>query len=771
MLRRGRPAALTAVNKGGTPMKKRILSILCVLALCLSLLPVSVLAAGTKEYLVLGDSISTGYGLNDPSKSFAEQVAEAKGYTLDNQAKDGETTDSLAGKLTTLSSNIAAADLITITIGGNDLMDALYDYLADEYNEDKEEDAQITAEAAKEKLMSGDLTFLSFAVNVVGDFAGSTQAKTALAAFGTNLGTIVGAIKQANADVTLLVATQYNPYSYLAKVYGTQLTQAQTISDAFDTGVKALNGTIEAVVNQAGFTVVDVYTAFEKAVAENKNPCNPSVEVAVPPKVNLDFHPNQTGHDLIAEAVLAALPESPADQGSITGVEAATGLVYNGAPQQGYTGTPALEGYEGEFAVTYAGRNDTSYSEATQAPTDAGDYTVTISAGDVSLELNFSIAKKPITISVADLSVDVGEEVELRLSYQGVVTGNAVKLSAEPEFTLTDTNGKEIALADAVKTAGTYTITWTNAAGTTLVGEGNGNYDATLAETGKLTVNEKSDSGSDSEDEDDYEVSVDSVKNGSVTVSPARAEKGDTVTITVKPDEGYELKSLFVLDEDGDALELTDKGDGKYTFEMPAGEVTVEATFQAVKVESPVDDLLDVASGTWYYEGVKYAVESGMMTGVTTYTFEPNTTLSRGMIAQMLYALEGKPSVSATGSFSDVPAEAWFAKAANWTQSKGIITGYDDGSFGPNDPLTREQLALILYNYAVIKGYDTSTRANLGAYVDGSSTSSWAQTALSWAVGEGLLSGKGLDMLYPTGSATRAEVALIMMNFCENVTK
>ena len=268
-----------------------------------------------------------------------------------------------------------------------------------------------------------------------------------------------------------------------------------------------------------------------------------------------------------------------------------------------------------------------------------------------------------------------------------------------------------------------------------------------------------------------YLVSVDSGKNGKVTVSPQRAEQGETVTITVKPDEGYELDELTVTDKNGDSVKVSYKDDNKYTFKMPGSAVTVEATFQAVKEESPVDAFLDINTGAWYYDAVKYAVENGLMSGTGTYTFEPNTTLSRGMIAQMLYALEGKPSVSATNSFTDVSANDWYAKAASWTQSKGIITGYDDGRFAPNDPLTREQLALILYNYAQSKGYDTSAKADLSKYVDGSSTSAWAQTAMTWAVGEGLLSGRGLNMLYPTGTATRAEVAQIMMNFCENTAK
>ena len=268
----------------------------------------------------------------------------------------------------------------------------------------------------------------------------------------------------------------------------------------------------------------------------------------------------------------------------------------------------------------------------------------------------------------------------------------------------------------------------------------------------------------------DYLVNVNKVTGGKITVTPGRADKGDTVTITAKPNDGYELDTLVVTDKNGNTVKLTDKGNGKYTFTMPGSQVTVNASF-AKDSSSPVDSFLDVNTGAWYYDAVKYAVESGLMSGTGTYTFEPNTTLSRGMIAQMLYALEGKPSISSANNFTDVSSSDWYDKAASWAQSKGIITGYEDGRFGPNDPLTREQLALILYNYAKSEGYGTSAKADLSKFADGTSTSPWAQQAMSWAVGEGLLSGRGVNMLYPTGTATRAEVAQIMMNFCENIAK
>lgn len=281
---------------------------------------------------------------------------------------------------------------------------------------------------------------------------------------------------------------------------------------------------------------------------------------------------------------------------------------------------------------------------------------------------------------------------------------------------------------------------------------------------------DKQNSGGGSSSSGDYRISVDKTTGGKVTVTPGRADKGDTVTIRVTPDEGYELDKLVVTDKNGENVKLISKGDGKYTFTMPGSQVTVEASFIKNDV-GPADTFVDVPVGAWYYNAVGYAVENGLMSGTSSRTFQPDATLSRGMIAQMLYALEGKPNVSSVAGFKDVSPDDWYAKAANWAQSKGVITGYNGDVFGPNDPLTREQLALILFNYANLNGYDTSAKASLSSFDDGASTSAWAKDAVSWAVGAGLLSGKGAGMLYPTGTATRAEVAQIMMNFCENIVE
>ena len=267
-----------------------------------------------------------------------------------------------------------------------------------------------------------------------------------------------------------------------------------------------------------------------------------------------------------------------------------------------------------------------------------------------------------------------------------------------------------------------------------------------------------------------YTVSVEDTDNGSVKVSPTRASKGSTVTVTVKPDEGYELDKLTVTDKNGDSVKLTDKGDGKYTFQMPASKVTVEAVFTAVEPEPEGLPFTDVTSGDWFYDAVAYVYDKGMMEGTTDTTFAPAMNLTRSMIAQVLYNLEERPEAPGAAGFPDVAAGAWYADAVNWAAARGIVKGYDTGAFGTEDSVTREQLAAILYRYAQAKGYDT-TQGGMAVreFSDSASISDWAQEAMAWAVNAQVLSGKGNGVLDPQGTATRAEVAQMLMNFGEHV--
>ena len=267
----------------------------------------------------------------------------------------------------------------------------------------------------------------------------------------------------------------------------------------------------------------------------------------------------------------------------------------------------------------------------------------------------------------------------------------------------------------------------------------------------------------------EYAVTVSTADNGSVAVSPKNAEKGDTVTVTVTPDEGYVLESLTVTDKDGDKVSTTKGEDGKYTFKMPASAVTVKAVFaeEGTVSELPFED---VSVDQWFYEAVKYVYDNELMNGISATEFNPNGLLTRGTIAQVLFNLEGADA-DAAAVFDDVPADAWFADAVNWAAANNIVTGYGDGTFGPDNNITREQMAAILYRYAQFKGYDVSAKGDLTAFTDGDNVSEWATDALAWCVGAKLINGRDNGTVDATGTATRAEIAQIFMNFCENIAK
>lgn len=271
-----------------------------------------------------------------------------------------------------------------------------------------------------------------------------------------------------------------------------------------------------------------------------------------------------------------------------------------------------------------------------------------------------------------------------------------------------------------------------------------------------------------------YTITTKDTDNGSISVSPSRASSGRTVTITVEPDDGYALDELNVTDSKGEKVELTKVSDTKYTFTMPRSRVTIEATFVEINHADicPSADFTDVDMDAWYHDAVDYAIENGMMNGVGNNLFAPDSNLSRAMLVQVLWNLEGNPDVSTITEYSDVASDAWYYNAVQWATAENIVGGYGNGIYGPEDDITREQMALMLYRYAQYKGYDTTqSGADVEDFADYEDISDWALEGVTWAVNAGLLNGKGNGILDPTGDATRAEVAQILMNFCENIVE
>ena len=261
-------------------------------------------------------------------------------------------------------------------------------------------------------------------------------------------------------------------------------------------------------------------------------------------------------------------------------------------------------------------------------------------------------------------------------------------------------------------------------------------------------------SGGSSSYDPTYSVSTPSkTENGSVTVSPKNASKGDTVTVTVKPDSGYVLETLTVTDKNGNELTLKDKGNGKYTFTMPAGKVEVKATF--MEDNSMLNFFYDVPNNAYFYEAVKWAVKNGITTGVGNDLFAPEQPCTRAQIVTFLWRAAGSPEPKAMSSFADVSTDAYYAKAVAWAVENGITTGTGDGKFSPDATCTRAQSVTFLFR-AIGKLVDSKAE-----FSDVLADSYYAN-AVDWAVENGVTNGIGDGLFGPDNSCTRAQIVTFL---------
>lgn len=274
-------------------------------------------------------------------------------------------------------------------------------------------------------------------------------------------------------------------------------------------------------------------------------------------------------------------------------------------------------------------------------------------------------------------------------------------------------------------------------------------------------------------------------KNGDVSVSDTWADEDDKITLTITPDKGYVVDKIEIVDLEGDKIDAkkVDDEDDKYTFRMANCDVTVTVTFKEegkttedTDKEEDKDDettettklnFTDVKESDWFYKGVAYVVDKDIMSGVSENEFAPSGKLTRAMLVQMLYNMESRPACDAENAFMDVPVGQWYTDAVIWANDAKIVSGMGEGLFAPNMEITREQMVVMLYNYAKYKGYDVTASADLSTFADNASVSAWAQPAMQWAVAEGYISGMGDSQLAPQGTATRAEIASVIMRFME----
>ena len=411
-------------------------------------------------------------------------------------------------------------------------------------------------------------------------------------------------------------------------------------------------------------------------------------------------------------------------------------LIYGG------TGHVTVTSIIGSLRTEIVAGNDViSLENGTIKTLKAGEATLKLTASgdenyaEKSIQVKVTVSPKPITLTIDSKRAYVND-AQPALTYKVSGLVGADTLTTEPVLFVDVAEG-----VDPMKQVGTYAIK------TSVTPSAGDNYSLTVAE-GTLSVTNRP-SAITPVGPSAGTVRVDETEGGTVRVTPANAAEGSTVTIVVTPDQGQELRSLEVLDKDGDSLELTDLGGGRFSFEMPRGKVTVKAEFG--KAGLPYDD---VKEGDWFYSAVEYVTEAGLMGDTGHGSFEPNTNTTRAMIWAILARLSGVDTTPVSGP--------WYSVAQEWAMNSGVSDGTN-----PNGAITREQLVTMLYRYAETHGIDvTEGGMAIREFADFESVSSFAGPAMTWAVNTGLIS--GIDgKLVPQGLATRSQVATVLMRFAQ----
>ena len=458
----------------------------------------------------------------------------------------------------------------------------------------------------------------------------------------------------------------------------------------------------------------------------------------------------------------------------------------SGATETSYTLTADDAGKSVSVCVTASGNYSGSVESTPvtvnkteqSAPETGAGYKIDYAAETISAENGYELAAtKDANVGSAALTVTPGTDVYIRLAETATAYASdwtLVDVPARPAAPANVSGGTE--QISGVDTSMEYravgSTSWTRCSGTSTSNLSDGDYEVRIAATDSAFASEAVQVHvSPYTGRFSYEISTSVGDNGTLSVD-RYATEGERVTITVSPDDAYKLDDLSVT-AGGKEVALTAGGDGTFYFTMPSADVKISATFAEdpdwTEPEEPATDVsdifIDVAPNAWYKDAVQYAYDNGLMTGTSANEFAPEATTTRAMIVSTLARLENVTSAESAG-FADVDDNDWYATAVNWAANVGVVNGFEDNTFRPNDAITREQLAAILMNYAAYKGEDVSARADLSVYSDQPST--WAAETMQWAVAEGLISGVTADQLQPQGNATRAQVAAILQRFLEN---
>ena len=416
-----------------------------------------------------------------------------------------------------------------------------------------------------------------------------------------------------------------------------------------------------------------------------------------------------------------------------------TYFVYPTIADQTYTGsglTPEVKVTKNNQVINEG--FDVAYTDNT----NVGTATATVKVGDTVIgTVTFNIVKATPTVSITAEPASLVGGGTVKLTVSGVPEGGTVTVTQEDDRgsaakTLDLTANGEISVCLSNTTA-KYTLT------VVYVGDDNYNGDNASCEVSVTRHVSAPSSGNT--------VSVPSTPNGTMTVNPSTASKGETVTITTKPSEGYELGSIEVLDKNGDSLKLKDLGSGKYSFVMPDGKVSVEAEF----VKTAATSFVDVPANAYFADAVKWAVDKGVTNGMTETTFGPYESCTRAQIVTFLWRAAGSPEPKTASSFTDVPVSAYYAKAVAWAVENGITNGMTATEFAPDATCTRGQSVTFLYR--ALKGI-ASGSAN---FTDVKSDAFYAD-AVNWAVASDVTNGTSNTTFSPNADCTRAEIVTFL---------
>ena len=397
------------------------------------------------------------------------------------------------------------------------------------------------------------------------------------------------------------------------------------------------------------------------------------------------------------------------------------------------------------------------YADKTTADKFKAEGSENESYADIAEKINEKLTGADVTIIVTGDDGKVDEENSVVGTQLYTITLDANGGTVETSTLTTNNEGKLSDLPNPNHSNNKYTFQYWTLNGTEVTEDTVFTGDATIVAQWSYSGGGGGGGGSVTTK---YTLTFDT--NGGSAIAKVTKEKGTTVDLEqyVPTREGYTFAGWY--------------SDEALTQKVTSVKLNANTTVYAKWTENAVTPTLpftDVKSGDWFYEAVQYVYDKGMMTGVSADRFAPASTTTRGMIVTILYRLENEPAVSGGSAFTDVENGAWYADAVAWAAANDIVNGTSATTFAPNSPITREQMAAILYRYAAYKGYDVSQKADLSGYTDAASISGYAKDALAWANAQKLITGVTDTTLNPQGSATRAQVATILMRLCETVVK